>query len=239
MGAVLMVEQRQRRADAGVVRQTARDAAALEWLSQMYAAPLDLVAELCGTTEHRAYALVSRWRKAGWAEAGKIDAGPMWVWPMRATATAYLGWDPGHYRPRPSTAVHMRAVAEARLKLAPVDLSAWRSERQIRHEHQGWKAKGQLIEHTPDGIWYLPNGREVHVEVELTSKSPERMKTLFAEVMTVALQRGAGVLYLTRGAGVLNTVTRAAREYAKAFGQEWPERLKVADLDGPLNEVVR
>lgn len=238
MGAVLMSE-RQRRVDAGVVRQTARDAKALEWLSQMYAAPLDLIAELCGTTEHRAYALVSRWRKAGWAEAGKIDAGPMWVWPTRATATAYLGWDAGTYRPRPSTAVHMRAVAEARLKLAPADLTAWKSERQIRHDRQGWKTQGQAIEHTPDGVWFLPSGREVHVEVELTAKSPERLKALFAEVMTVALQRGAGVLYLTRGAGVRNAVTRAAQEYAKAFGQDWPKGMKLADLDGPLDEVVR
>lgn len=172
---MLVEEQRQRRqrSDVGAVRQTARDAQVLEFMTHQYGLPLDLVAQATGVSTPRSYALGSRWKKAGWVETGKVDPGATWVWPKRGMASQYLGWDAPYWRPLATTTAHTRAVAAVRLHQAGLDASRWISERSLRHE-QGYRKKGQTEPHTPDGIEIRPDGTRILVEVELTAKSPGR-----------------------------------------------------------------
>jgi len=164
---------RRRRSDRGSVRQTARDALFLEFMAHQYGMPMDLVAQAAGVSMPRAYALVSRWKKAGWVSTGRVDAGPTWVWPTRAMATQYLGWDAPAWRPLASMTPHVRAVAAVRLHQVGLDPTRWISERTLRHEG-GYRVKGQREPHLPDGVEILADGRRVLVEVELTAKSPGR-----------------------------------------------------------------
>jgi len=172
---MLVEEQRQRRkrSDVGAVRQTARDAQLLEFMTHQYGLPLDLVAQATGVSTPRSYALGSRWKKAGWVETGKVDPGPTWVWPRRAMASQYLGWDAPYWRPLATTTAHTRAVAAVRLHRVGLDASRWISERSLRHQ-QGYRERGVSEPHTPDGIEVLPDGQRALIEVELTAKSPGR-----------------------------------------------------------------
>lgn len=171
----MFVDERQRakRVDAGVIRQTARDAQLLEWMSHMYGLPLDLIQQGLEIGQVRAYQLAQRWEKAGWTKRGKVDTGPLWVWPTKATARQYLGWDCEQWTPRATTSAHHRAVAAVRLHRAGLALDRWISERSLLHE-LGYRKQGRKEPHTPDGIEVLPDGRKVLIEVELTAKSPER-----------------------------------------------------------------
>lgn len=183
---MILSDERRRRVDAGTVRQTPRDAGALEWLAQMYGAPLDLIARGLGVSDSRAWSIADRWRRAGWAEIGKITVGPLWVWPTQSTARTYLGWDVPAWAPRQTTAAHTRAVCEARIwaqgGLQPED---WSSDRMLRHE----AAKGQLrqrgqeMPHVPDGLLTKADGSRWLVEVELTPKTPQRTYRILSELM--------------------------------------------------------
>lgn len=189
------------------VRMTARDRRALEWLSGMYGAPIDLVARLLGTTERRAYALVSRWKQAGWVRTGQVDAGRMWVWPTRATATVYLGWDPGDWVPRPSQAAHLRACAITRLALDATGTD-WTSERALRHATPA-PVRGTEQPYLSDGEWHSPRGT-VFIEVELTPKGPERTYQVVRRALAEATRRGAAaVMYVTANKAVTDQVEAA------------------------------
>lgn len=218
------------------VRLTPRDTTALEWLSQMYGAPLDVVAQLCGTTVQRAYALAQRWKIAKRVAYERVDAGLMWVYPTRATAAAYLGWDPGYWVPKPSTAAHMRAVAQARFALAGTDTERWISERVLLHQAPK-KERGTSQPHIHDGILTLESGRRLAVEVELTAKEPSRMKDVLYDARHEASERGcAGVVYLVRGEGVRNAVEQAAASIARAHKQATLDDLMIRDLDKVIDE---
>lgn len=224
--------QRRQRADAGVIRQTARDAAVLEWLSQMYGAPLDVIARGLGVSDGRAWALADRWRRAGWVEVQKVDAGPMWVWPVRSTAGEYLGWDPGHWRPRQTTTGHLRAVAEVRLwaqggRITP---DGWTSERHMRHEvaRGRLRQQGDQFPHLPDGIVHHPERGTFVIEVELTPKSIERTYQALLEAtggrFGTANVGGRGVLYVV-SATAKGVVERARSQI------ETPERVQIFAIE--------
>lgn len=221
----MLVEERQRakRVDAGVVRQTARDAQLLEWMSHMYGLPLDLIQRGLDIGQVRTYQLAQRWEKAGWTRRGKPDAGPTWVWPTRTTARQYLGWDAAEWVPRATTAAHTRAVAAVRLHRAGLALDRWESERSLRHE-QGYRKRGQTEPHMPDGIEVLEDGTRVLVEVELTAKSPARyiesnaqsfdvLNGLLLQVSNRAHELGCQAVAYWCAPAALPVVQRAVNEF--------------------------
>jgi len=213
------------------VRMTPRDAMALEWLSQMYGAPLDVVARLLDATQQRTYALVKRWTNAGWAASGRVDAGPMWVWPNRQTAAAYLGWDPGAWLPRPSQAAHLRACAIARLALAGTDATTWMPERKLRHESPK-KERGKTEPYLPDGVWQsTTDGQWRPVEVELTSKGTTRTNAVVRNALTSASERGAaGVLYVCGTEAIRASVIAAAAAAEAQFARRSGAKLETVML---------
>lgn len=168
-----MVGQRARRVDAGVVRQTGRDAVVLEWLAHMYGAPVDVVGNVMGVSEDRLGQLVRRWIRAGWVGRDYVDAGAVWVWPRKLVANRFLGWDAREWKPRPTVAGHVRAVGAVRAYLCGLELDRWVSERQLWHEW-GWRVRDRNVPHMPDGVEIRSDGSRVLVEVELTSKTRSR-----------------------------------------------------------------
>lgn len=233
---------RSKRMDAGKVRQQPRDVQALTWLAQMYGAPLDVVGRLLGTDEMSTRAVVRRWRRAGWAEQARVDAGPAWVWPTTATVNAFVprefGGQWGAWKPSPMMAAHTRAVAEVRLAVAGADLEAWVSERMLAHREHGMKSKGAKLPHISDGVW-LRGGTDqrdsVLIEVELTAKHPGRTKDiLHTALMKLSSTRATEVWYVCGSAKVEALVTRVAEVYAREHNETWPQGLRVLNLEAVI-----
>src|SRR5579862_9583170 len=104
-----------RRADAGVVRLTQRDIDGLLLCGEHYGAPYDLLAAALGVPPGRLPAIVRRWRRAGYAAAGRLGPGPGWCWLTRDGMSATgLGFPAG--RPALGRLAHIRAVLAARLR---------------------------------------------------------------------------------------------------------------------------
>src|ERR1700685_3661248 len=82
-----------RRADYGAVRLGRRDVNGLILCAEHSGAPYDLLATALGAQPARLRGIVARWRRAGLAETGRLDAGPAWCWltpaGMQATGLGY------------------------------------------------------------------------------------------------------------------------------------------------------
>jgi len=196
-----VVRERRRRSDAGEVRGTARDVELLPWVVEMEGMPVDLLARKAGTSEGAVRNLLARWRRAGWVESGRVDAGPSWCW---ATKEGVMRFGRAEYVVRPPStarAAHIRAVIVARMQLeqAAPELQ-WKSERELRFGAGGVGRSG----HVPDAVLTLPirSGEmttETALEVELTRKPAARIKGIMTEILSSRESGGlgfTGVLYL-------------------------------------------
>jgi site-specific DNA recombinase len=102
----------------------------------MHGAPYDLLASFLGVREDRLRSIVSRWRKAGYADTGRLGPGPAWVWLTRSgLAVTGQGFAPSP--PSLARLAHLRAVLAVRLSLEAGDAwdagqAHWRSERRLR-----------------------------------------------------------------------------------------------------------
>jgi len=139
-----------RRADAGNVRLGGRDVAGLLLCGDMYGAPYDLLAAFLGVRADRARGIVARWRRAGYAQTGRLGPGPAWCWLTR-TGLAATGQRYAPSRPALARLAHIRAVLAVRLSLQDSDAyrdgrAWWRSERRIRAAAGGRVGTG----HVPD-----------------------------------------------------------------------------------------
>jgi hypothetical protein len=179
-----------RRSDAGASRFSARDIAGVALTGDMYAVPYDLLAAALGVQPDRLRAIVSRWRRAGLADTGRIGPGPGWCWltpaGMRAAGLRFPA-----RRPPLGRLAHIRAVLAVRLSLESTEAFTagsgwWRSERRIR------SAAGRPgIGHVPDGevLWPdvpgSPNPDECWaVEIELTPKATARTAGIMTDLLT-------------------------------------------------------
>jgi hypothetical protein len=69
------------------------------------------------------------------------------------------------------------------------------------------------LDHQPDGIWHRPGGRKpVFIELELSLKSPERLKQIIDEYG--ANLSISSVLYLVRDAAIARIVEKFAASYS-------------------------
>jgi len=178
-----MDDQRRRRADAGQVRATARDAVALSWVVEMYGMPLDLLRRLTGTSEGAMRQLLWRWRRAGWVESGQLGAGPSWVWATRLGIEQFGRHPYDPHRPSVAKVAHHRAVAAVRLleESRRRDAGfAWESERELRYLLGQRRGSDAQREHLVDGIgeWDAPDGSRIRFgyEIELSPKPVGQLK---------------------------------------------------------------
>jgi hypothetical protein len=197
-----------------------------------YGAPFDLLAVALGVSEERLHAITARWRRAGYAETGRLGPGPGWCWLTKEGMTATgLGFPV--VRPALGRLAHIRAVLAARLWMR--EGYAWRewqpwwqSERRL-HASQPPVGRGG---HTPDAEVHWPSldgcsygGQVWAIEAELTPKSAARTARIMGGLLTPA--RYAQVVYLTAPAA-RPVVVRAAGTLAP----EDRARVVVRDLPG-------
>jgi hypothetical protein len=203
-----------RRADAGTVRLSQRDIDGLILCGEHGGAPYDLLAAALKITPERAPAVVARWRRAGYAQTGRLGPGPAWCWLTRAGMTATgLGYPAT--RPPLGRLAHIRAVLASRQWLehgqAWQDGRAWwHSERRLRAATPAAGRAG----HLPDAEIHWPSiggspypGQIWAIEAELTPKPAERTIRIMTGLL--APMRYALVAYLAAPAA-LPVVTRAA-----------------------------
>jgi hypothetical protein len=201
-----------RRSDAGVVRLGRRDVYGLLLCAEQYAAPYDLLAAALAVQPARLRGITARWRRAGYAATGRIDAGPAWCWltpaGMRAAGLGYPA-----DRPPLARLAHIRAVLAARMWFQAAQAwhdgqAWWNSERRIRAARPGVGTG-----HLPDAEIHWPSlpaspyaGQVWAVEVELTPKAAARTGRIMSGLLG---PQYAQVVYLCAPAA-RPVVTRAA-----------------------------
>jgi hypothetical protein len=158
------------------VRLTGRDVTGLVLCADMYGAPYDLLAACLGVRVDRVRGIVARWRHAGYAQTGRLGAGPTWCWLTRQ-GLAVTGQPYTPAQPAAARLGHLRAVLAVRLALeaGPAYQQGrawWRCERRIRAAIGG-RAAG----HVPDAEVSWPDlptspypGECWAIEAELTPK---------------------------------------------------------------------
>ncbi|WP_416567375.1 hypothetical protein [Nocardia testacea] len=173
------------------VRIGPRDMWAVQWLSEQRGAPLNVVAELLGTSETNGYRVVSRWKDAGLVIESPIRPvpGPMWVVPTATTASNLLGFTVPRWIPGPKDARHLEMVSRVRLAMAGREIGGedgWTSERLLQREAAVRQPFGTPSPraHLHDGHWTDDLGRLHAIEVELTRKGSadirEKVKAAYA-----------------------------------------------------------
>ena len=137
-----------RRSDAGTVRLTGRDVSGLVLGAEMHGAPYDLLAAFLAVREDRLRSIVSRWRRAGYAETGRLGPGPAWLWLTRpGLAVTGLGF--AATPPSLARLAHLRAVLAVRLSLEAgaawqAGAAHWHSERRLRAAMSGRVPSGHV-----------------------------------------------------------------------------------------------
>jgi hypothetical protein len=217
-----------RRSDAGTVRLGQRDINGLILCAEHGGAPYDLLAAALAAEPARLRGIVARWRQAGYAETGRLGAGPAWCWLTPAGMTAAgLGYPAGP--PRLARLDHLRAVLAARL---------WFQSSPAWDQHQGWWQSERRIRrtgpaagtHRPDAeIWWpsiaaSPNAGQIWaVEVELTAKHSART----AEIMTgLTTPSGYAQVYYLTAPAARGVVARCA----EALPGDSSARVTISDL---------
>jgi hypothetical protein len=174
------------------------DAAALDFVTEMYGVQLNQLAALLahrgeattGGAADRAGELVARWRVAGLAETGQLSLGQEWVWASRKALRA-RGLPTKLVRPQVHGLRHTHAVTDVRLAVERATAwrdsgARWRAERSMRIE-VGYSP----TEHVPDGEAHYPGdvpspwaGEIWAVEVEISAKTVARTAEVMLEVLT-------------------------------------------------------
>lgn len=229
MTATPTTRGRRRRSDAGTVRITARDLAALGWLADMKAIYENDIAALCMrlgspfvTEQSPADAvrkMVARWRRAGIADSRKLVTDrPRIVRLLRGGAE--LAGVEAFRETAPLTAYHQCEVSRVRLYLERRPspslgrLTHWESERAFRSDlaalgldrRTGGRAATDGV-HVPDGVATYENGDRVAIEVERSVKAPARL----ARIVERLLAEYPVTLYAVTSREVRNAVLAADR----------------------------
>ena len=193
MSITMSVRERPRGpANAGPRGLGDRDIDAMLFTAEMYGLQLDLLAAVLGGTVPRARAAVTRWRRLGYADSGRLGPGASWVWLTR-TGLAACGVRYAPIPPALSRLAHIRAVTTVRLALAATAGyqqagAFWRGERRLR-ARAGSRAGRR--EHLPDGEVLWPDGAPVPwagecwaIEAELTRKTVTRTTAIMRELLS-------------------------------------------------------
>ncbi|WP_433575579.1 hypothetical protein [Nocardia brasiliensis] len=231
-----------------------------EWMSQQYGIPFSLAGKALGIRSTQVYEIMRRLRVAGRVHVTRIDVGsagvwhkskhfdaadavpygPLWAYMPREIAWGYLGFDPGEWEPRASTAAHLTAVSELRLAITGLntDPELWTSERLLRRKLKG--ERGQLVSHLHDA-WYRDAAdpdKVWAIEVELTRKfgAGRLLRSVSAALEAADQHDLAGVLYFVRGEVLRRAVEGARTQIARERGVEQLHNLEIHDLDATLSK---
>src|SRR3954470_14966023 len=192
-----------------------RSLEALRWLARLEVAGIEPLGLALGLGWRVTYSHVERLAAAGLAVRG-YDAGGSVV-AITAAGRREVGADKGDVR---SGATHGSGLRHARAvswvaALLTLRERAWLSELELRRD-DGWlvpvvwaSSRGR---HRPD-LGIVVRDARVAVEVELSHKSPRRLRAILAgyEEAIAAGPIAGGLIYISDRADVLDAVARAAR----------------------------
>ncbi|MFI8978450.1 hypothetical protein ACIGO9_36610 [Nocardia asteroides] len=220
------------------VRLSPRDMWALQWVAEMYAVPMSVLAALLGTSEQNAYRVASRWKSAGMLPSKKTYRpipGSQWVVPSSDVATSLLGFHCSAWVPGPKNANHLSITAQVRIALAgnkPGEEDSWVSERVLRYSNRP-ESFGGARPHLHDGHYTDDLGRLHAIEVELTRKGSADAKTKVRAAYEAAKKAGAASLiyYATPDAGA--RVVTAAKAVLRPAADDPEFRVR------PLDELIK
>ncbi len=239
----MIVAERARRADAGVIRLMPRDAEALAWIGSMRAIEAPdlgvLLGRLAGReplTEGAVTSVVKRWRALGVVEARRIIVGGPQIVTLTAQGHELVG-EPGRWSPVSWTQItHTTAVARARLLVEASwsGVTEWISERRWRREHEDLVKSGA---HIPDGVVRLTDERAFAIEVELTPKSNSRTDVIIHKLITSEMFDGA-VYYVGSEALGRSVQAHIDRVQARFTGGYKRNPVRVALLPADLREYL-
>lgn len=221
------------------VRLSPRDMWALQWVCEMYAVPVSVLAALLGTSEQNAYRVASRWKAAGMLPSKKTYRpipGSQWVVPSSDVVTSLLGFHCAPWVPGPKTAHHLVRTAQVRIALAgnrECEEDSWISERVLRHSNRP-TTFGGTRPHLHDGHWTDDLGRLHAIEVELTRKGSSDARAKVRGAFEAAKSAGAAsLIYYAANHDIETRVITAAKKVLRPTGDD-PE-FKVR----PLDELIK
>lgn len=178
---------RRERSDKGSIKITQRDLTILRFVGEQYAARLDQLGRLLkrpdegSLSDSATRAVVARWEKAGLTSSRTVITGePRFVWLTRqGLSEVGLRFKP--WEPTVVSLAHIFWTNQVRMHTEDRHPeSTWRSERDLR-SGRPMQTISTEANHTVDAEIHLPQG-VVGVEVELTSKSVERRRSIMTEV---------------------------------------------------------
>ncbi len=161
-----------------------RDLDVLAWAGEMYGVRVDQLECLLGCGPRNVQRVVTRLRAHGLVRVLRLVYGQAaWVTPTPlGNRVSGLGF--GVWKPNLALLRHVGAVNDVRLHIqSRSPSSTWISERVLARDRRPG-------EHLPDAV-VVVDGQEIAVEVELTVKSQQRIKTILDELA----RRYGGVLY--------------------------------------------
>ncbi len=187
----------------------------MAWLARVEVAGIEPLGLAMGFGHRGTYSHVARLARAGLLERFS-DAGGSVV-AITAAGRRAVDADRGDVR---AGATHGSGLRHARAAswvaaLLTVREREWLSERELRG-CDGWEIPvvwtGSRGRHRPDLGVVMPGGVRVAVEVELSHKSPRRLRAIFAghEQAITSGQIAGGLIYVSDRADVLAAVRRAA-----------------------------
>jgi hypothetical protein len=243
---------RRPRSDAGTVRLTGRDLAALGWLADMkaiyeadlgvlvgrYPAPADAVSGHRPSPRAVRF-LLARWQRVGVAEVRRLIADRPRIVRLTRAGASLVGVT-GFRETAEITAYHqcevsrLRLVLEGRPSPSLGVLTHWESERMFRADLDALglsrrSETGRESVHVPDGVATYANGVRVAVEVERSVKAPARLVRIVEQLLTdypVTLYAVAG-----------NEIRRAVLAGERAARRALTQRQLSADRVGALSVI--
>ncbi|MBW0270065.1 hypothetical protein ATM97_02880 [Nocardia sp. MH4] len=218
------------------IRLSPRDMWALQWVAEMYAVPMSVLAALLGTSEQNAYRVASRWKAAGMLPSKKTYRpipGSQWVVPSSDVATSLLGFHCSAWVPGPKNANHLVRTAQVRIALAgnkPGEEDSWISERVLRHSTRP-ESFGGARPHLHDGHFTDDLGRLHAIEVELTRKGSADAKAKVRAAYDAAKKAGAAsLIYYAANPDVATRVITAGKAVLRPPTGDDPD-FRVTQLD--------
>lgn len=209
---------RKERSDKGSIKITERDLSVLRFVGEQYAVRQDQLARLLKRpaegklSDSATRAVITRWEKAGLTGSRKVIAGePRFVWLTRKGLDE-LGLPYKPWTPTAASLAHIFWTNQVRMHTeARHPAASWTPERALR-KGRAMQSISDHHDHEVDAEVALPHG-VVAVEVELTSKSVERRRSIMAEVA----KRYATVWYFAppNVAALLQETAGSLREAAR------------------------
>jgi DNA-binding transcriptional ArsR family regulator len=177
LGVAATGSSRMRRRVASTGEQLrARDLEVLGWVCEQYGARTDQLEVLLGSGPRSVQRVLVRLREAGLVETRRVLVGESaWVVPTRMGLRA-AGQGFGIWRLRLGSLMHVAAVNDVRLHITERSPeSEWVSERVLSKERRAG-------EHLVDAVVITGDGQRVAIEVELTVKSAQRVRSILDEL---------------------------------------------------------